>query len=152
MKLTDKTAIENLIYRYARLVDTAAYEELGAMFVRGHITSNKRAPDDAMESALRGSTAVSNFYSTTNKTYSTGGAQTHHVVTNLEFEHWTEGAVIVHSCFTVFQGTTALPLQPIVCGRYRDELRCTDGIWHYHSKHIEVTLVGNITNHLNIDL
>ena len=37
----DRTAIENLIFRYARYVDTAQYEALGELFAAASITANK---------------------------------------------------------------------------------------------------------------
>lgn len=152
MDLADKIAIENLIHRYARLVDCARYEELGQMFAAGEITANKRSADSGASEPLRGAAAVQRFYATTNKTYPDGSAQTHHVVTNLEFDTRAADEIGVRSCFTVFQGTAQLPLQPIVCGRYADVFRRGPGGWAYRSKHIEVTLVGDISNHLNITL
>jgi 3-phenylpropionate/cinnamic acid dioxygenase small subunit len=152
VELQDKIAIENLIFQYARLVDRAEYEQLGAMFTAGVITSNKSSQPADPATALRGPEQIRQFYATTNKTYVDGSAQTHHVVTNLEFAAIEAERVVVRSCFTVFQRTAALPLQPIVCGRYEDVFRRAGKTWCYASKHIEVTLVGDISNHLNIAL
>jgi 3-phenylpropionate/cinnamic acid dioxygenase small subunit len=153
MRWEDKVEIENLIFRYARLVDTADYDALGAMFAQGEITSNKGAERRDGADALAGAAAVERFYATTNKTYPDGSAKTHHVVTNLEFEDMDGGdEVRVRSCFTVFQATPALALQPIVCGRYGDVFTRTEHGWRYRSKHIEVTLIGELRQHLNIAL
>jgi hypothetical protein len=52
----------------------------------------------------------------------------------------------------VLQATPTLPLQPIVCGRYQDVFEKPDGAWRFRSKHIEVTLIGQMREHLTIDL
>jgi hypothetical protein len=52
----------------------------------------------------------------------------------------------------VLQATPALPLQPIAAGRYTDNFEKADGVWRYKSKHIDVRLVGNMSQHLNIDI
>ncbi len=41
MNSVDRTAIENLVFRYARYVDTAQYDALGALFAHGKVTTNK---------------------------------------------------------------------------------------------------------------
>ncbi len=145
-EFADRVAIENLIGRYARHVDCAEYESLGQMFVHGQISANQpTAPLVAAE-------AVRRFYSTTNRTHADGTARTHHIITNLEFEPASAGVVNVRSCFTVLQGTATLPLQPIVCGRYQDVFEKAAGVWRFRSKHIEVTLIGQMREHLTIDL
>ena len=45
-----------------------------------------------------------------------------------------------------------LPLQPIACGRYDDVFEKTAGTWRFRSKHIEVTLLGDMSQHLNINI
>lgn len=151
MSPEDRTEIERLVFSYARYVDTTEYDALGALFENGEIKSNKQSGDT--RAALRGAAAVSHFYATTNKGYGPEGARTHHVVTNLEFQPQTSpDEVRLFSCFTVFQRTPTLALQPIVCGRYRDVFRKTDGRWHFAEKFIDVTLIGDLSQHLNITL
>jgi hypothetical protein len=41
MNSVDRTAIENLVFRYARYVDTAQYDALGALFAHAKVTTNK---------------------------------------------------------------------------------------------------------------
>lgn len=138
--------ISALIARYARLVDTAAYDELGTMFETGEITANRNGEP------LRGPAAIAEFYGRTNKSYGDAGASTLHIVTNLEFEELTDASAVVRSCFVVLQRRPELPLQPIVCGRYIDRFaRGAEG-WRYAVKHIEVGLVGDVSHHLNISL
>ncbi|WP_380872406.1 hypothetical protein ACFB49_33460 [Sphingomonas sp. DBB INV C78] len=139
-------AISALIARYTRLVDLAAYDELGAMFEAGEITANRGGEP------LRGAGAIAEFYGRTNKSYGDSGASTLHIVTNLEFEELTNASAIVRSCFVVLQQRPELPLQPIVCGRYVDRFTRGDRDWRYAVKHIEVGLVGDVSHHLNISL
>lgn len=139
-------AISSLIARYTRLVDTAAYDELGAMFEFGEITANRGGEP------LRGSAAIAGFYGRTNKSYGEAGASTLHIVTNLEFDELADAGATVRSCFVVLQSRPDLPLQPIVCGRYRDRFAHGANGWAYASKHIEVGLIGDLSHHLNISL
>lgn len=146
MNAADRVAIEVLIFRYARFVDTARWEELGHLFADAQVTANKT------DQVLTGAVAVRDYWKAINRTYENGTLCTHHVVTNLEFEEAPGGALHVRSCFTVFQATAKLPLQPIACGRYEDTFDQADGRWRFRSKHIDVTLIGNMREHLNIQI
>jgi len=147
MNSIDRTAIENLIFRYARYVDTAQYDALGALFADAKVTTNRT------DQVFVGASAVRDAWRASNKRFASGTPLTQHVVSNLEFESVEGGTVVrVRSSFTVFQATETIPLQPIVCGRYDDAFsRETDG-WRFRSKHIEITLVGNVSDHLNVDI
>ena len=54
----------------------------------------------------------------------------------------------VRSYFTVFQATPALPLQPIIAGRYHDRFARADGTWHFADRRIFMDLVGDLREHL----
>jgi len=147
MNIADKTAIENLLFRYARYVDTAKYAELGKLFANAKVTANKH------DGVISGEHEVREYWKMSNKRFEDGTPRTHHVVTNLEFESLGDnGPVKLSSCFTVFQATDKLPLQPIAAGRYHDEFRKTNGEWHFVTKHIEVTMLGDMSHHLNVVL
>jgi 3-phenylpropionate/cinnamic acid dioxygenase small subunit len=147
MNSVDRTAIENLVFRYARYVDTAQYDALGALFADAKVTTNKT------DQVFVGKDAVREAWRMSNKRFAGGTPLTQHVISNLEFEPTNEGTVVrVTSYFTVFQATPKIPLQPIVCGRYDDAFdRGADG-WRFRSKHIEITLLGNMSDHLNLDI
>jgi 3-phenylpropionate/cinnamic acid dioxygenase small subunit len=146
MEFADRNAIESLIFRYTRYVDTCQWENLGNLFAHAVITANKT------DQVLKGAETIGNYWKDINKQYDNGTLNTQHVVTNLEFDERADGAISVHSCFTVLQATPNLPLQPIACGRYADVFEKADGGWRYRSKQIDVTLVGNMSQHLNIAL
>jgi 3-phenylpropionate/cinnamic acid dioxygenase small subunit len=145
MTSDDRTAIANLIFRYARFVDTAQYEALGDLFADAVITANKTAQ------RFSGAAQVRDYWRMSNRRFEDGTPRTHHVVTNLEFMDGDRpGTARVHSCFTVLQSTAKIPLQPIACGRYQDLFaQAADG-WRFRSKHIEVTLLGDMSDHLNV--
>ena len=48
----------------------------------------------------------------------------------------------------MFQATEALPLQPIITGRYEDKFERVDGRWRYTEKKFFVDLVGDLSQHL----
>ncbi len=146
MDLSDRIQIENQIFRYTRYVDTCQWDDLGRLFAHARITANKT------DQVLEGGQVIGDYWKSINRQYDNGTLNTHHVVTNLEWETTGEGHVRVKSCFTVFQATPALPLQPIACGRYDDVFEKADGGWRFRSKHIDVTLMGNMSQHLNIAL
>ena len=146
MNVDDRTAIENLLFQYARYVDTAKYAELGKLFAGAKVTANKHA------GVIEGEDQVREYWKMSNKRFEDGTPRTHHVVTNLEFEEPTAGRILLKSCFTVFQATDRLPMQPIAAGRYHDEFHKTNGKWHFFTKHIEVTMLGDMSQHMNVVL
>lgn len=146
MDAADRVAIENLIFRYARYVDTAQYDALGELFADALITANKT------DQVFIGAAAVRDYWRMSNKRFECGTPRTHHVITNLEFEAVDNGAVNVRSCFSVFQATPVIALQPIACGRYADVFTKAAGTWSFRSKYIEVTLLGDVSDHLNVDI
>jgi 3-phenylpropionate/cinnamic acid dioxygenase small subunit len=146
MTADDRIDIENLIFRYARYVDTAQYEALGALFTDAVITANKTSE------RFSGAAQVRDYWRMSNKRFEDGTPKTHHVVTNLEFSGAAMGEVHVKSCFTVLQATGAIALQPIACGRYDDVFDRGPAGWRFRSKHIEVTLLGNMSDHLNVEI
>ena len=45
-----------------------------------------------------------------------------------------------------------MPLQPIVAGRYRDRFRRIDGEWWFDEREMGVEQIGDVSDHLLIDL
>ena len=46
------------------------------------------------------------------------------------------------------QATEALPLQPIIGGRYFDRFAKVDGVWRFTERRMEMELFGNLSAHL----
>jgi hypothetical protein len=52
----------------------------------------------------------------------------------------------------VVQATPALPLQPIIAGRYHDTFHRVDGRWCFDTRAIFVDLKGDLSHHLLFEL
>ena len=140
--------ISNLLYTYGRLVDAGDFEGVGRQFAHARITNDRG--DDFVE----GEQAITAMYHRTTRIYpETGTPRTQHAFNNpiLEIDE-TAGRATCHANFVVFQQTRDLPLQPIIAGRYRDRFERVAGVWRYTEKHMIVDLVGDLSQHLLMDL
>jgi len=150
LSAVDVQEIKNLMYTYALYVDQREHVRLGEMFAKGAIKSNR----GEVGGALVGADVVRAAYDRNNKLMPDGTAGTKHLVTNINISprQDRESPVVATSYFTVCQATPALPLQPIVMGRYEDRFVLEDDNWRFDEKIIFVDLMGNLSEHLNIQL
>lgn len=138
--------IENLIYCYAERIDAGDLEGVAELFRHGAI----RAP--AMDSRVDGYDEVLAMYRASCRLYpETGTPCTRHVTTNVQIEVDGDSATS-RSSFTVFQATEALPLQPIIIGRYSDRFEQREGRWRFSERSMYVDLVGDCSAHLLYDV
>jgi 3-phenylpropionate/cinnamic acid dioxygenase small subunit len=139
-------AITTLMFRYTELVDAADFDGLAALFEHGRITN------EGVEGAISGADAVRALYRRTNRVHHDGTLRTRHLTSNVivDVDEHADRAT-ARSAFVVFQQTAALPLQPIVAGRYRDEFERA-GEWRFARRHIVVDQVGDVREHLSFDL
>jgi 3-phenylpropionate/cinnamic acid dioxygenase small subunit len=144
-ELPATTAITNLLARYAELIDNGDYEGIGQLFRHATVTADQGGK-------WVGAEGVQSMYDTTTRKHEDGTPRSKHVITNhiVELDSADEGRC--RSYFTVFMCTKTLPLQPIVAGRYRDEFKRIDGEWCYVRRHMIVEFVGDVSEHLNMDL
>ena len=85
--------------------------------------------------------------------YEDGTPKTKHVTTNAIVDVDDDaGSASSRSYYTVFQRTDALPLQPIICGRYHDTFHRIDGVWWFDTRIMFVDLVGDLSQHLLYEL
>ncbi|HJM96792.1 MAG: nuclear transport factor 2 family protein [Acidimicrobiales bacterium] len=140
------TEIRNLIFRYARAIDAGQFSEIGALFSRGKILLNGTEGD-----AIIGETAVTALYEATTRRYDDGTPRTHHLTSNVEVNVEQDQASSV-SYFTVFQALPGFDLQPIISGKYLDTFALCDDGWFFETRTMEVTLTGDLSKHLLIDL
>jgi 3-phenylpropionate/cinnamic acid dioxygenase small subunit len=134
-------AIENLIARYAELVDDGDFAAVGALLADATFTGGggSVAGRDAIEKMLRDSLIV----------YDDGTPRTKHVTTNIAIEVDEEaGTAVSRSYFTALQAVPDLPLQPIVSGRYHDRFGRRDGQWRFIERRVQTDLVGDVSRHL----
>mgnify|MGYP003544453810 FL=1 len=140
-------AITALLYRYAECIDAADFDGIGALFADGKITN------EGYRGAIVGRDAVHDLYAGTNRVHSDGTLRTRHLATNVFVDiDESAGTATARSAFVVFQATNALPLQPIVAGRYHDAFAHGVHGWHFTHRHILLEQVGDVHEHLTLDL
>jgi 3-phenylpropionate/cinnamic acid dioxygenase small subunit len=140
-------AITTLMYSYAERIDAADFAGIGALFAHGRITTR------GVPGAIEGPDAVRDLYAGTNKVHADGTLRTRHLCTNVIVDiDEEEGRAVARSSFLVLQATDALPLQPIVAGRYRDRFERLDGTWVWREREMGVEQVGDVREHLSIDI
>ena len=140
-------SIENLLYRYAELIDAGDYEGIGELFAHGSIADDKGTP------MATGAEAVAKLSHTTTRTYDDGTPKTQHILTNPLVEFDPDGTTATcRSRFTVLQQTDVLPLQAIISGAYVDRFELVDGAWRYTEKRMVMRLFGDLSQHLLIEI
>jgi hypothetical protein len=141
--LSDGDHIRNLLGTYNERMDLADHDGVGALFGADGVL----ATEDGTELA-RGASAIAAFYRGMVKLHD-GAQRTKHIVANTVLEQ--DGADVIHarSSFVVLQATDALPLQPIIAGRYGDRFeRAGDGSWRWMERRFVAELVGHLSQHL----
>ena len=135
-------AIENLIARYAELVDDgdfAGVDDLlaGATFVP---TAGPVSGRGEVEKALRQSLVL----------HADGTPGTQHVTTNIAIEvDEAAGTATARSYVTVLQALPDFPLQIVAAGRYHDRFERRGGEWRFLERRIRITLAGDRSRHLH---
>ena len=144
--MNDEREIENLIYRYAELIDAGDLSAVAGLFRDASIV----APDGSTRS---GHEAVLEMYRASTRIYPDSGTPcTRHVTSNVALEVDAEsGTARAASYFTVFQALPDFPLQPIICGRYVDRFVKQSGTWQFQRREMHPDLFGDLSRHLLFD-
>lgn len=144
-------AIENLLYRYAECIDTGDLDALAELFAHGRILGQ---PDAPASMTFEGRDAVRALYDLSTRLYDdTGTPKTKHVTTNVQIDVDDEaGTASSRAYYTVLQATDALPLQPIITGRYHDTFHRLGGRWWFDTRVMIVDQVGDLSHHLKYAL
>ena len=138
--VSSETAIANLVYRYAELIDSGNFEGAAALFTHARIKVGPR--DIGAEELLamwRGSIVL----------YEDGTPRTKHVITNpiIELDE-PAGRGSCRSCYTVMQQVGDGPLEAVICGRYHDAFEKIDGEWRFSYRDYSLhDLPGNMSRH-----
>ncbi len=142
--MEDSRQIENLIYTYAERIDDGDLKGVAELFRDAQIVST------AHDARRTGFDQVLQMYQLSCRLYeSTGTPLTKHLTTNVIIELDKNGQeASARSYYTVIQATAALPLQPIISGRYKDRFRKVDEQWQFVSREMFVDLVGDCSAHL----
>ncbi|MEV8563150.1 nuclear transport factor 2 family protein [Streptomyces sp. NPDC051917] len=134
-------AVENLIARYAELVDDGDFAGLGMLLADATFTSSG--------DPVSGREAIEKMFRDTLIVYADGTPRTQHVVTNVAIEVDEQaGTAVSRSYVTVLQALPDLPLQPVAGGRYHDRFERRDGQWRFVERRVRINLVGNVSRHL----
>jgi 3-phenylpropionate/cinnamic acid dioxygenase small subunit len=143
-----RTAIENLLFTYAERIDAGDFAGVGALFANASIYG----PDD--EVSATGAAEAKALYDKSTRVYEDGTPRTQHVTTNLILELSPDGrSASARSRFTVFQGVSGEPLQPIIAGHYHDRFALSDEEgWHFVERRMRPTLLGDLSKHLLFEL
>jgi hypothetical protein len=143
MTADDYFAIQNLIYRYCDRIDRADFAGLAQLFEHAQI----HVP--ALPAPVQGVAAIEAMYAQFTRVYpQTGTPRTKHVTSNVIIEPAGESAARSQSYILVHQATEALPLQPIIGGRYFDRFAKVHGVWRFTERRMEMELFGNLSAHL----
>jgi SnoaL-like protein len=133
--------IENLVYAYAERIDAGDLDGLAELFRHGRIQA---APGMVFE----GVDQVRRLYQGATRLYEDGTPHTRHVTTNVIVEVDDTPTGLARSYYTVFQQTDGLPLQPIICGHYRDTFHQVSGRWWFDTREMFVDFAGDLSHHL----
>jgi 3-phenylpropionate/cinnamic acid dioxygenase small subunit len=138
--VSSETAITNLVYRYAELIDSGNFEGAAALF--GHARIKVGPREIGAEEVLamwRGSIML----------YEDGTPRTKHVITNpiIEVDE-AAGRGTCRSYYTVMQQAANGPLEAVICGRYHDAFKRVDGKWQFSYRDYSLhDLPGDMSRH-----
>jgi 3-phenylpropionate/cinnamic acid dioxygenase small subunit len=144
--LEAKLAVTELLYRYAELIDAGDFDAVGQLLARATFSGTRSA-------STSGADAIAKLFAMTTRRYPEFGntPRTRHLVLNPIVEVADDGTATARSTFCVVQNTDAVPLQPIVVGRYFDAFRRDDLGWYFTDRTVDVQMIGDISAHLMFD-
>ena len=132
-------AIRNLMFRYGELQDAGDFDGVAALFSHGVFQRGDGRSFRGAELAEHRRQA---------NILHDGLPGTKHVTTNVSIEVDEEhNAASAESYYAVFQGSSELPLEPIVAGRYHDRFERADGEWRFLFRRSFVDLEGRMETH-----
>ncbi|SEB29390.1 nuclear transport factor 2 family protein [Streptomyces melanosporofaciens] len=133
-------AIENLIARYAELVDYGDFAGLGTLLADATFTG--------VGEPVSGRDAIEKMFHDTLIVYADGTPRTQHVTTNVAIEVDEQaGTAVSRSYVTVLQALPDFPLQTIAAGRYHDRFERREGQWRFVERRVRINLIGDVSRH-----
>lgn len=139
--MTDHDAIAGLVYGYAERLDAGDLEGVARLFADATFGPPQGPVRRGTEAVLARLREIVILYD--------GVPRTKHVTTNLVVEvDATAGTAAARSYFTVLQATPALPLQPVVAGRYHDRFARDASGWRFTERRVLVDLAGDLSQHV----
>lgn len=143
MDVVDYIEVQNLIYRYAELLDAAEVDKLAELFAHADFYK----PNALYSRDVRG---LSEHWREWVRFYESHGnlPRTRHLITNVAVEFKSDTVATARSHLTVFQATEALPLQAIISVTDHDRFEKVDNVWRFTERRELVGLVGDLSAHL----
>lgn len=137
--MNDTEQIKNLLARYAELLNTGQFDEVGTLFPEGHIRI------EGNPQTYSGSKEIAQMYRDTVQVPASG-IDSLLFNTNLQLE--IDGDTAVARSYFVALMQRPGQVVPVVAGRYRDKLqRRTEG-WRFSERVMNIDLVGDLDDHL----
>ena len=136
-------AIRNLLGRYCELMDAGDFPGLAQLFADATLA------DEHGNVFATGADEIRTMWERQTHLYD-GKPRTRHVTANPVIAVDGDSATCTSS-YVVFQGTDALPLQPIVTGRYADTFaRDGDDRWRFTQRRYAIDHAGDLSHHLRM--
>ena len=140
--ISDEQAIKNLLFAYMDATDAGDFATRAALFAEATVWF----PDPI--GPKRGA-EVAELFRTRQRLYD-GIPRTTHLSTNVAIEIDDDGlGATARSRYLVLQATDAMPLQPIIVGRYHDRFVKDRGTWRFAERRFLIDLVGEMSAHQN---
>jgi len=137
------TAITNLLYRYAELMDAGDLERVAGLFEHARVTLGGGM-------VVEGAAPMLEQWRAFVRIYPCGTPRTRHVITNpiVEIDE-AAGTATCRSVYTVFQQTPELPLQAIASGRYHDSFERAGSEWRFAARdYTMLDFIGDLSQHM----
>jgi 3-phenylpropionate/cinnamic acid dioxygenase small subunit len=150
MEFSDYLQIQNLLHRYAHLMDQAEFDAVGQLFAHADVYMPGEAGIFRKDPA-----GVANLFRRWNRVYpDTGTLRTRHITTNLILEEDGRDRAKARCYVLVVQATPTFPLQPVIAGTYEDRFEKVHGVWRFAERREEFKnfeLVGDLSSHLALE-
>jgi hypothetical protein len=142
-------SVARLVFGYAERLDAGDIRGMANLFAQA--TLHTSSSDGS--AVFTGADEVFAAFDGSVKRFEDGTPATKHVTTNLIVDVAEGGeAATGRAYFTVLQARPTLPLQVVIAGSYRDEFVLDDGSWRFAERRIRIDLVGDLREHLLVEL
>jgi hypothetical protein len=150
MEFSDYLQIQNLLHRYAHLMDQADFDAVGQLFAHADVYMPGEAGTFRKDAA-----GLADLWRRWTRVYpDTGTLRTRHITTNLILEEDGPDRARGRCYVLVVQATPAFPLQPVIAGTYEDEFEKVLGLWRFAERREDFKnfeLVGDLSSHLALE-
>jgi hypothetical protein len=138
--------IVRLLFRYSYYQDAGDFPAVAALFAKSTVCIEGPTDLDVVE--VRGSTETAKMLDSAVNLYS-GTPSTKHVTSNVVVD--VDGLqAVARSYYTVMHARAGFELQPVISGRYLDEVVLEDGVWRFDRRWVYTDLIGDLSSHMKV--